>query len=121
MKEKLRNDFLEEEVKKIMSKTNNGHYQWTSRHDSCYYDKNTLVVVFTQEFNDGIHEKKYSLLVLITPAGRKTIYNENFCYEQQGYEDYNLFINKILNITKEGNQYKITVKMLSGKEKTFTS
>lgn len=114
---KIKNEVLEQEVKKIMAYTNKGHYRWTFRQDSCYYDENTLLVVFTQDFCDGLHEKKYSLMLLITPAGKKTVYNELFYKEDHNFEDFDLFINRILNINKEGDQLLITVKMVSGKEK----
>jgi|GEM_PF-3419803 len=117
MTKNLKNESLEQEVRKIMAHTNNGHYQWTSRQDFSYFDENTLVVVFTQDFFDGIYERKYSLLMLITPAGKKTIFNEIFCNEKNGFEDFDLFINKIININKESDQLLVTVKMVSGKEK----
>ncbi len=116
---KIKNEVLEQEVKKIMAYTNKGHDRWTFRQDYCYYDENTLVVVFTQVFCNGMYEKKYSLMVLMTPAGKETVYNELF-YIEDHIEDFDLFINRILNINIKDNQLLITVKMVSGKEKIIT-
>ncbi len=120
MTENFKNVVLENEVGRLMSKTNKGHCSWTSRQDQCYFDENTLIVVFTQDFNDGTREKKYSHLLIITPAGIKTAYNEIFYLSSHNYENFDLFICRILNVRKEGREFKIDVKMTSGKEETIT-
>ncbi len=115
----VKNQMLESKVKEIMDKTNSGHYNWTSRKDSYYFDENTLFVVFSQEFYDGVKEKKYSLLLMITPAGTKTLYNEIYFFSDQNYENFDQCITRILGAEKENEKIKVSVKTVSGKEKTF--
>lgn len=115
----MRNEILESEVRRIMEKTNQNHYQWTSKQDAYYFDQNTLFVILNQFFDDGVNEKRYSLLLMLTPAGMKTVSTALYYKEADNFECFDSFFTRILNVEKHENVFKIRVKMASGLKKSL--
>lgn len=113
----MKNELLEFEARKIISRTNHGNYHWTTKQDSYYFDENTLFVAFTKFYDDGVNEKRTSLLYLLTPAFKKELYHKKFYDERNSFDNLDLLIFKIISVEKENENFKVKIRTVSGKER----
>ena len=114
-----RNLILENEASKILQNTNKGHFNWTSKEDQIYLNKFHLFVLFSQDYDDGISQRRYSIIYSITPAGKHEIYNEMFYNNSLNLCQPDCYLVKLISVSKNEQKIELIAKTQDGKNKTI--